>query len=259
MTSNTYSAQFEQKPSLLKIYQLETRSELLKLLRTPGFTLPSLLFPVMFYLFFGVLFKMSASMPTYLLATYGAFGVIGPAFFSFGVGVAVERGQGWFDLKEVSPMPISGYILARIIVCWIFALMVVILLFSLGATFGDVTLYRSEWIELALILTLGSIPFCAIGLSLGLLLSANSAPAVVNLIYLPMAFLSGLWVPINYFPETLQSIANLLPAYHLSQLALGVLKMDQGQSIWLHVGVLLSYLVAFAWIARWAFNRKDKQ
>jgi len=213
---------------------------------------------VMFYLFFGVLFKMSANMPTYLLATYGTFGVIGPALFSFGVGVAVERGQGWFDLKEVSPMPASAYILARIIVSLFFALLIIILLFSIGAIFGEVELLRKDWLLLAGILTFGSIPFCAIGLSLGLFLSSNSAPAVVNLIYLPMAFLSGLWMPIGFFPELMQSIANLLPAYHLSQLALGVVNMDQGQNVLIHIGVLAGYLIVFTGLSVKFFNRKDK-
>ena len=35
----------------------------------------------------------------------------------------------------------------------------------------------------------------------------NSAPAIVNLIYLPTAFLSGLWVPIQVLPEILQRVA----------------------------------------------------
>ena len=44
----------------------------------------------------------AAVVATYLLATYATFGVIGAALFGFGVGVAVERGQGWMLLKRAS-------------------------------------------------------------------------------------------------------------------------------------------------------------
>ncbi|TQV87908.1 ABC transporter permease [Aliikangiella coralliicola] len=250
----------ESQPDLIKIYLLESKAEILKVIRSPGFTLPSLLFPVMFYLFFGVIFTMNAaSMPTYLLATYGTFGVIGPALFSFGVGIAIERGQGWFELKEVSPMPASAYILGRVAVTFLFSVFTIILLFTIGAIFGEVRLQREQWLLLAVILTFGSIPFCAIGMALGLYLKSNSAPAVVNLLYLPMAFLSGLWVPINFFPELMQSVANFLPAYHLAQLGLKVVSMDSGQSVWLHIGILSLYLVVFSILALKAYTKKDKQ
>lgn len=245
---------------VVNIFLMESKAEVLKVVRSPGFTLPALLFPLMFYLFFGVIFSMNpATMPTYLLATYGTFGVIGPALFSFGVGIAVERGQGWFDVKEASPMPASAYIFSRIAVTLVFSMAIIVLLFSVGALAGEVRLYSGQWLLLAVTLLLGSLPFCAIGLSLGLFLKSNSAPAVVNLIYLPMAFLSGLWVPINFFPELMQSIANFLPAYHLAQLSLKVVEMDLGASIWLHLGALLAYFVVFMWLASRAYYKKDKK
>jgi len=257
-TINSKLQQSRKKPDLLKIYYMEAKSEILRVIRSPGFTLPSLIFPVMFYLFFGVIFTMGPTMPTYLLATYGTFGVIGPALFSFGVGIAIERGQGWFDLKEVSPMPATAYILSRVAVTFLFSLVIVLLLFSMGAIFGDVRLERSQWVLLALILIIGSLPFCAIGLAMGLYLKSNSAPAVVNLVYLPMAFLSGLWVPITMFPQALQTIANILPPYHLAQLSLKVIDLDVGANIGLHIGVLLAYFIIFMALASKAYYKKDK-
>ncbi|MCJ8268799.1 MAG: ABC transporter permease, partial [Psychrosphaera sp.] len=176
----------------------------------------------------------------------------------FGVGVAVERGQGWFDVKEASPMPASAYIVARIAVTIVFSLAIVICLYTIGATLGGVRLQHWQWLLMALIFVLGSLPFCAIGLAMGLYLKSNSAPAVVNLTYLPMAFLSGLWVPITMFPETLQTIANFLPPFHLSQLALKVVDMDVGGDIGFHIGVLVAYSVAFFTLAMMAYNKKDK-
>ena len=71
-------------------------------------------------------------------------------------------------------------------------------------------------------LVAGSLPFCLMGLALGLWLKPNAAPAVLNLIYLPLGFLSGLWIPAMQFPAFLQAIAEWLPPYHLAALALDV-------------------------------------
>ncbi len=56
--------------SSLRSYLLEARYECLRLLRTPSFALPSLLFPPLFYLLFGVLLsKSNGDAARYLLAT----------------------------------------------------------------------------------------------------------------------------------------------------------------------------------------------
>ncbi len=256
---NAPSQLLHNTPNLWRIYFLEAQTETLRLIRTPGFVIPTLLFPVMFYAFFGIIFSMNpATMPTYLMVTYGVFGIIGPALFSFGVGVAVERGQGWFDLKEVSAMPASAYILARIVLTLFFSLLIVLLLFFMGAVFADVVLMRHQWAIIALILMLGSLPFCAIGLYLGLTLKSSSVAATVNLVYLPMGFLSGLWLPIQLFPDFMQNIAQTLPSYHLAQVALKVTDQDLGQPLWIHLAVLMAYFAVFIGLAHRAYYSKDK-
>lgn len=245
------------KPSILRLYKSECHVELLKVIRQPGFTIPSLVFPVMFYLFFGVFFSSNANMPSYMLATYGTFGVIGPGLFSFGVGIASERSRGWYALKEVSPMPYSASILSRIYVSLVFSAIIIVLLFSVAAILGGVTLYMWQWFSMVSILLVGTLPFCLLGLTFGLILSSNAAPAVINLVYLPMAFLSGLWMPIDLLPEWLQTLAWILPAYHLSQLTLGVLDMSQGHHVVLHLAYLMCFCAVFAGLAKAAFARKQ--
>ncbi|MCO7225835.1 ABC transporter permease [Pleionea sp. CnH1-48] len=242
----------------LRLFSLETQSEFLKVIRMPAFALPSLAFPLMFYVFFGLIFNrggMSGQMPAYLMATYGVFGIIGPALFSFGVNIAVEKDHGWLALKQASPMPISAYFVSKILTAMMFALIITMALFSLAAIFGDVRLSRSEWAMTLLVLLLGVLPFCTLGLWLGLQLKAQAAPAVVNLLYLPMAFLSGLWIPIDYFPDFLQKAANLLPAFHLAQLTLKVQSLDIGQSWMIHLAALAAMTAIFLALATRAFHR----
>lgn len=253
------NTQIGEQPNLFNIFFLESKNQTLRLLRTPGFSIPAILFPIMFYTFFGIIFsRPPVMMPTYLVITYAVFGVIGPALFSFGVGIAIERAQGWFDLKEVSPMPASAYIVSRIVMAFIFSLIIIVLLFAISTMFGGVRLMLWQWCSLAFILVLGSLPFCAIGMTLGLYLKASSAPATVNLIYLPMGFLSGLWLPITLLPNVMQQFANLLPPYHLAQLALKVTDMDLGAPVILHVSALVVYSLIFMLLAVKAYHKKDK-
>ena len=93
---------------------LEARAQFLANARTPGFTIPTLVFPLMFYVFFGVVMSFSPTAPTYLLATYGVFGLIGPSLFGFGVGFATERDSGALLLKQTTPMPVAAYLVARV-------------------------------------------------------------------------------------------------------------------------------------------------
>jgi hypothetical protein len=84
----------------------------------------------------------------------------------------------------------------------------------------------------------GVLPFCAIGLMVGSFVSGQAAPAIVNVIYLPMAFLSGLWVPLQFLPKMVQGMAPLWPPFHLSQLAYAALGMDSLGSAGNHVAAL---------------------
>lgn len=81
------------------------------------------------------------------------------------------------------------------------ALLIVMLLFVLGALFGGVVLTRGSWLTLAIVLIVGTLPFSALGLAVGMRVSDQASAALINLIYLPMSFLSGLWVPLRFFPQ----------------------------------------------------------
>ncbi len=249
------------RPSLLRIYRTEAAHEFLKLIRVPIFAISTIAFPLMFYVIFGLTFADESTngvgVTTYMLATYGAFGVIGSALFGFGVSVAMERGQGWMRLKRVSPMPPLAYFVAKVVMSASFAALIVAALFVLGATVGGVRMPADQWMSLAAVLVIGALPFCAMGLAFGYLVGPNSAPAVLNLVYLPMAFASGLWIPLFQLPELVQSIAPFLPPYHFAQLALGTFGADEGGSSLLHVGALLGFTIVFLAVAGWGYRRDE--
>jgi ABC-2 type transport system permease protein len=102
---------------------------------------------------------------------------------------------------------------------------------------------------------LGTVPFCALGLLIGTLVSGSAAPAVVNLIYMPLALLSGLWLPLRMLPDVLQKIAPVWPSWHLSQLALKIVGQDDGRQVLMHVAVLLGFTAICLFLAQRRLQR----
>ena len=244
-------------PSVPRIYALEALHELLRVLRTPAFVAPTLAFPVVFYVMFGLVLGgqwASFQKATYLFATYGVFGIIGPALFGFGVGLAMERQQGLLELKRVSPMPTGAYFFAKICMSLAFAAAVIALLSIAAIGFGGVRMPVTTYALLvgALLvgaLLIGTLPFCAMGLWIGTLAKGQAAVAVVNLVYLPMSVLSGLWMPLFAFPALLQKTAVIWPAWHLARLALGIVGQETGVRYGVHIGALLAMTVVFLSLA----------
>src|SRR5580704_15870011 len=194
-----------------RIYIKEIKYEFLKNLCLRMYTASVLSFPVMFYILFGLVLNGHESIagtpvPVYLLATYGTFGVMGASLFGTASGLASDRGLGWLQVKRASPMPPFAYFVAKVLVGMGFSAIVVSLLLVLGLSFGGVRMPLTETAKLIGTLVAGSIPFSAMGLALGYFTGPNSAPAAINLIYLPMSFCSGLWVPYMFLPKFVRQI-----------------------------------------------------
>ncbi|WP_241973663.1 ABC transporter permease [Aliidiomarina shirensis] len=152
----------------------------------------------------------------------------------------------------------AAYIVAKFFSSLVFASVIGLMLFIIAAVFADVQLYLWQWATLLVVLLLGTLPFALIGLLLGLCLSDKAAPALVNLIYLPMAFLSGLWIPIQFLPDPVGAIAYALPAYHYSQLAHAVIGTSQGESLWGHTLFLIAFCALMIAAVYWRYQRLSR-
>ena len=102
--------------------------------------------------------------------------------------------------------------------------------------FGGVRLSVTELALMFGLAFVGTVPFAAMGLLVALLVPpANAAAGVVNLIYLPMSFLGGLWFPLRDLPHWLQKLAPVMPTYHVAQLMLSIFGYQQPGSVaWVH-------------------------
>jgi ABC-2 type transport system permease protein len=244
-----------------EIFARETRYEFVRAMRTKAFSLSVIGFPVMFYLLFGVMNRGQAMhgeiVAKYLLASYAAFGVVGSALFGVGVGLAGERVSGWLELKRASPMPPLAYLAAKCVASVAFGLIIANILCAVGVMAAGVHLSLGDYLGICGISIVGGIPFACMGLLLAMLLPANSAPGIVNLIYLPMSYFSGLWMPIALLPKWIQHFAPWLPTYHLAQLMLHVIGYAQPAAAARNVFALVGFSLLFLGCAWIAFVRVD--
>jgi ABC-2 type transport system permease protein len=246
----------------IRIFRNEAKYEFVKLIRTRSFSLATIGFPVMFYVLFGIAnrhaYEGGIHLAKYMLAGYACFGLIGAALFGIGVGLSSDLAAGWLELKRASPMPVSAYLFAKCASAAAFGLIIVSILTIIGTSFGDVHVTSAELVKVLGITIIGSISFASMGLLIALLVPASAAPAIINLIYLPMSFLSGLWIPLNHMPHWLQSIAPLLPTYHLSQLMLSIFHYQDSIALSTHWNALIGFTLLMLGFSRLIFHRKEQ-
>jgi ABC-2 type transport system permease protein len=229
-------------------YFSDAKFESLRLLRTPAFSVPILAMPILFYTFFGVILNGGHRPDEFvnqMFVGWTVYGVMGPGLFGFGILVAVERNMGLFTFKRALPMPTGAYLAAKLLMAFAFAIVVMAMLVIDGLTLGHITLEPLKLFTVAAVMSLGVIPACAIGLTIGAYAPASSAGAFANIIYLGMAFLSGLFFPLSGF---LHDIRAIWPTYHLAQLARAAGGMSHEGSIGQHLAILsaLSAVLIFA-------------
>ena len=240
----------------------QVRAELLKLLRSTIFSLFSLALPVIFYGFFGVgnadRLTNGVRGGTFLMASFAAYAVANVMLFTFGISIAVERGRRMDLLMRATPLRGWVFLLSRIVAATCFALAALLLLGVFASLTGGVRLDAGRWAGLTVKLLLGSLPFLLLGFAIGYFVSPNSAPAVVNLIGLPMYFASGIFAPLQILPEFVQKVGPYLPAYLYGQVAWDAVGA-RSDPLWRDLVGLAIYTVAFLVLALLAFNRQENQ
>ncbi len=216
---------------LLRAYRMEAKFEMLSALRTASFALPFIIVPIAIYLLFGVVINgdvdqtsgLGAGVHNYLFSGFSAMAVMMPGIF-IGVILATERDSGLLNLKRSLPQPPGATIIAKVLMSMGVSAIALTLVVVAALIAGKITLSSTQVATIWLVLVIGAIPFTAIGLLIGSLVSASAGPASGNLIFLPMLWLSGLFIPL---PAFLKHWVVIWPAFHLNQLALGLAGVEQ--------------------------------
>jgi ABC-2 type transport system permease protein len=239
----------------------QTRAELRIRWRVPAFSLTTLALPVVFFTFFGLPWTRTVrpdgiNVGAFLLASFAAYAVGSVMVYSFGIGVAVERGMKVDLLMRATPLPPPVLLAAKLLTALAFALLTLAVLIAYGVLVGGVTQPAAVWAGMVARLAAGSLPFVGLGFAIGYAAGPNSAPAFANLIYLPLAFASGLFVPPGQLPPFVQHAAPYLPTYHYGQLAWGSLGAAS-EPLAVSVAWLAAYSVVFFALALRAYRREE--
>jgi len=230
------------------------RFELLRTVRNRRFFALALGFPIVLYFLIaapnrhvGDLGKSGLSAPLYYMVGLAAFGAMN-AMLSVGGRIATERSAGWNRQLRVTPLTTREYFRAKILTGYLTALAALGLLYLAGTSLG-VRLTAHQWFSMTGLMLVGLIPFGALGVLLGHLLTADAiGPAMGGLVAV-LAVLGGTWFPIT--SGALYDIGRALPSYWLvqaSHVALG--GGGWGRTGWLVVAawsVLLTVLAARAY------------
>ena len=248
---------------LVHMLLAQTRAELRMRWRVPAFSLTSIALPVVFFTFFGLpvaglVRPDGISVGAFLVASFGAYAVGSVMVYSFGIGVAVERGMKVDLLMRVMPVPPTVYLLAKVLTALAFSLISLMVLIAYGIAVGGVSQPPLVWGGMIVRLLVGSLPFIGLGFAIGYLAGPHSAPAVANLVYLPLAFASGLFVPPSQLPRFVQTFAPYLPTYHYGQLVWGSLRAST-EPLGVSLAWLAGYGIAFFALALRAYRGDERR
>ena len=192
------------------------------------FLFPLILFALLTALYNGEIYGKPA--PWALLAGMLGYGAANTAFAGLALIIVARREMGILKRIRSTPLPAATYlvaVLASILV--VFALQA-LALFTLGSLLES-TPWPSNALSLAAALLLGASAFAGLGLAISSVIrSVEGSSAVINIVLLPMAFLSGSFGPTADYPQFLQAIGDVLPLKYLVD-AVNAIYL-QGKQLW---------------------------
>jgi ABC-2 type transport system permease protein len=174
------------------------------------------IFPVMLFVLLGSFYdgeiEGKPARDVLLVGMIG-YGAANTGFAGMAITLVIRREYGILKRLRSTPLPAGVYFAASLGSTLIVFALQTVTLYVLGGLFYDTHLPESIAAVVLLVL-LGAVAFTGLGLAIASLIrSSEGASAVVNVVLLPMAFLSGSFGQRDY-PAILEAIANVLPLSH---------------------------------------------
>lgn len=204
----------------MSLYRTYFMAALVPLLRTPAYWAPLVIFPSLLFSFFGLTpARQAPEIANILLGSWSAFAVIGIGFFQFGIGIAQARESKWEDYARTLPAGGAPRLVAQLLCAAVFSAVSLGALWTLALFATPVSLSVMQFARLLGVLLAGLIPFVLIGAALGYSIPARGAVPIANLLYLPLSYLGGLWLPPQMLPGIVAQISPWTPTRQLGELA----------------------------------------
>ncbi|MBX9246155.1 ABC transporter permease [Actinotalea ferrariae] len=249
---------------------LQVATEVRASLRSPEFAVGAVVIPVILYAMFG-LPNASSELPggtrigLAMLVSLTCYGVVTLAIVVFGEDVAKDRGRGWLRTLRATPFPTSAYLIGKVGAALVHAVLITAAMAVLATTAGGVVLGAAEWLGFAALMLVGVVLFSPLGFAIAYLARPKAAAVIANVVFLPLAFASGFFVPLSELPPVMGDVARFLPTYHFGQLAYGLLLPADDveaftgaatQPVALHVAWVVGYALVLGGLALTAARRE---
>ncbi len=174
---------------------------MLRTLRNGRFFVFSLGFPVVLYLLLAGtnrtdnLADSGISSALYYMVGLVSFGTMA-AILAGGARIAAERQDGWNRQLRLTPLSVRTYMRTKVISGYLIAVISIALLYVCGIAYG-VRLPVGKWLEMTGLILVALIPFAALGIALGHMLTPDSMGPAIGGVTAILAFLGGTWFPIT--------------------------------------------------------------
>ena len=233
-----------------------TKLDVLRVVRNGRYLFLAIAMPAALYLIIGkqttqadgVEFKAYYMLA---MATYGAFA---GALMNNSIRIATERKSGWTRQLRLTPLPGSGYIIAKVVTSLATTIPSVLVVFGIGAFLNQVEMPAWKWVVNALVLWITSMTFVSLAVAIGYRFDPETAQPAVMLVFFPMALLGGLWFPLG---GTLEKIGKWFPTYQAHKLGTDIL--STGKVSVTSIGVVLGWGVLFALLAVVSYRSAKEQ
>lgn len=228
------------------------RASLVELFRFPAFSVSTLLFPTLTYLFVTTTVYRDAD-PAIAMAGVAGTAVLGVSFFQFGVGIATERLTPWERYLRTLPVSVRVRMAGRVLAALPFASAAATLVVVTAVARDGVALSPSHWLLLGIALVAGGIPFALAGIALGYWLSPRAAIPVANIVFLATALAGGLWAGPTNLPEGVDAYSTAVPTRSWGELLWASVEGRPWHVV--DVALLSGWGVAFGVLATLGYRR----
>jgi ABC-2 type transport system permease protein len=195
--------------------------ELRRALRNPRYLIFTVGMPLVLFLLVGNAYGGQlggVGAQTWYMINMGIFGAMG-ATLGIGGRIAAERDAGWNRQLRLTPLPPLGYVLGKVVVAMLLALLSIVLVCLAGLLTGRVHLEAVQWLGLIGAGWLSLIPMAVVGVGIGYLARGDSAQAVNGAVLMVMSMFGGIWFPLDGAPSWLSDIAHALPTFWITQIS----------------------------------------
>jgi ABC-2 type transport system permease protein len=238
----------------MRITLAHFKEQTLRHLRAPGYLLPTLAMPGLFYfLFEGE--DTEVGLVTFLMASYAMWAILGVAFFQFGAGIAEERATAWERFLRTLPLSAGQRLAGRMLSAALFAAAAAAVVIVEAHLINPVRVPADRWLPWLAALGAGGVVVALAGIAIGYWASPRAATPMATLAWLLGAYLGGLWATPAELPGWAAEISAYLPTRLWGEVTWAAVQ-GRATSPWDWLG-LLAYGLGFAVLALWGYRRDE--